>query len=254
MSDLITLPVGRLVSGSLTQTEKIDYKGQPIPEEKQRFSFGVAVPKDDLGLPGVFQALRAEAMTDTGHAALPAVVNMQLEDGYSWKVKDGDRPNSRGEVNENTRGCFVFYFTTSYLPNTCDNTNTACDAAIIKRGYYVDVVFSAVNNHNPAGTAGIFLNPQWVRHIAYGPEITGGISAKDAFADAPVPQQLPPGASRTPLVGNPAPAAAPATPPVMPGTPQSAVLPTASPSNPAPSPAHDLVSNAIGKPLPGLPS
>lgn len=269
MTDPILLPVGRFVSGSLTEVRTTGHDGKPLPEEKQRFEFGVAVRKDDPALPGVFQQLQAEAMIN--HGSNPAVTQFQLQ-GYSWKVSDGDRANSQGVKNDNTTGCYVFWFSSSYPPRTCDNQNTPNDPASIKRGYFVDVVFNAKNNGATGAQAGIYLNPEWVRLIAYGEEITAGRSAADAFGNAPAPSpsQLPPGASATPvsstaapgMSGNAAPASGAAQPTPNNAAPAPAPAgssPTASPSS-APQPAHDIVQNATGQPgpnggpLPGLPS
>lgn len=275
MTDALQLPVGRFVSGSLTEKRTTGHDGKPLAEDKQRFEFGVAVLKTDPALPQVFAALQAEAMTQ--HGQYPAVQQFQLQ-GYSWKVSDGDKPNQRGETNSDTAGCFVFWFSSGYPPRTCDQQNSNCDPSTIKRGYFVDVVFNVKNNGATGNQAGIYLNPEWVRLIAFGEEITGGRSAAEAFANAPVPTALPPGASPTPVAGHAAPGmptTAPAPGNVAPGAAQPPVnnaapapapvqpSPTASPYNAPgqPAPAHDFVQNATGQPpvapgqpLPGMPS
>ena len=265
MIDSLQLPVGRFVSGSLTDKRITDHNGKPqLDESKHRFEFGIAVDKNNPALPAIFGALHAEAMTQ--HAGHPSVANFTLA-GYSWKVTDGDKPNRDGNVNANTAGHFVFWFSTSYAPNTCDQNNVQCDPKMIERGYFVDVVFNARNNGASGDQAGLYLNPEWVRFIAYGEKIATGRSAEQAFG-APAPMgALPPGASATPLAGQPAPGVAPtpgnaAPAAVQPATNHAAPAPaTASPTS-APQPAHDLVQNATGQPaaapavagLPGLPS
>lgn len=287
MTDALQLPVGRFVSGDLTTKRTTGHDGKPLPEDKQRFEFGIAVNKTAPELPAIFATLQQEAMIQHGH--VPAVQQFQLQ-GYSWKITDGDKPNAKGETNSNTAGHFVFWFSSSYPPRTCDQQNAQCDPATVKRGYFVDVVFNARNNGATGTQAGIYLNPEWVRLIAFGEEITGGRSAAVAFANAPVPTQLPPGASATPVASHAAPgmpAAAPVAqavpvgvtgqplpgnvapgvvaPTAAPATPAPAPaqgLPTASPINAAqglPAPAHDFVDSAItgqvpGQPLPGMPS
>lgn len=279
MSNSIQLPVGRFVSGSVTEKRKLDHRGDPLAEDKQRFEFGVAVDKNAPELPAVFGQLQAVAMEK--HAGYPSVTNFQLQD-YSWKISDGDKPNAKGQVNADTAGHFIFWFSSSYPVRTCDQNNTQCDPNMIKRGFYVDVVFNAKNNGSTGQQAGIYLNPEWLRFIAYGQEIVSGRSAADAFG-APAPTTLPAGASATPLAAHaapgvaPTPAAAPmpgnvapvaGAPTAAPATPAPAPaqgLPTASPGNVAPAPAHDLVNAAVGQqpaapqgvpgqPLPGMPS
>jgi hypothetical protein len=255
MNDLLNLPVGRFVSGSITDKRTTGHDGQPLPEDKQRFEFGVAVRKDDAGLVAIFGAMKGEAASQ--HGALPAVQAFDLN-GYSWKVTDGDKPNRKGQVNENTTGCYVFWFSSSYPPQTVNAQNTMIDATEIKRGYYVDVAFNVKNNGKSGQQAGIYVNPTHVRLIAYGEEIRGGIDANAAFANTPAPTSLPPGASATPVASTPAPGTAPApagnAAPAPAASPaQAAPAPnsvTASPTNaaPAPAPAHDFVQNAT---LPG---
>jgi hypothetical protein len=253
MADNIVTPVGRFVSGSLTEKKKTDYQQRPIPYEKQRFEFGVAFRKDDADINAVLQYVQGVAMTQ--HAHLPAVQNFQL-DGYSWKIKDGDKPNSEGEVSENTRECWILYFSTGFPPNTCDSANAQIPSENIKRGYYVDIVMNAANNGAQGAQAGVYLNPVWLRLVAFGEEIRGGIDASTAFGGAQ-PGALPPGASAAPLPtsapaqimtqsGNVALNAVPTAAPQPVGQPG---LPTASPSNPA----HDFVDNAAPR-TPGLPT
>ena len=50
--DGLFTPGGRLVMGSLTEKDDKDYDGKAIPDEKQRYFFGVAVPKDAPGARG----------------------------------------------------------------------------------------------------------------------------------------------------------------------------------------------------------
>ena len=42
MSDTCITPVGRFVSGSITEKRTTDYEGRTLPEEKQHYAFGVA--------------------------------------------------------------------------------------------------------------------------------------------------------------------------------------------------------------------
>ena len=232
MSDTCITPVGRFVSGSITEKRTTDYEGRALSEDKQHYSFGVAFPKTDPAMPAVFQYVQAAARE--GHAGLPAVEAFDLN-GYSWKIKDGDAPNGRGETSANTAGCYVFYFNSMYPVNCCDQTNATLPTEAVYRGCYVDMVISAKSNALRGDKAGVYLNPNWMRFIANGERITGGVDAKTAFGGH-APAALPPGASASPV-------------------PSSA--PSAAMTAPAPAPAHDFVQNATGAPapqtMPGLP-
>lgn len=248
MSDNIVTPVGRIVSGSLTEKRTTDYEGKPVPEEKQNYQFGVAFRKDDPAIQGVMQYLQGVAMTQ--HAHNPSVTSFNLQ-GYSWKVRDGDTPGRDGQVSNNTAGHWVFYFSSSYPINTCDASNAPIDAAQCYRGAFVDLVMNAVNNGKQGSNEGLFLNPVWVRKIAEGERITGGVDAATAFAGHAAPTALPPGASATP-VAPAAPAAGMMQPQGMSGMPQGNAAPA---PRGMPQPAHDFVNNAAPAPqgMPGLP-
>jgi hypothetical protein len=252
MTENIITPVGRFVSGSLTERQKTDFDGKPIAEEDQRFSFGVAFRKDDPKINELFTYLHGAAMSNPQHAALPAVQAFDLG-GYSWKIKDGDAPNAKGSVSENTKGHWVAYLSSSFPIKCCDASNAQIDAADVKRGFFVDLVVNAKSNGiTDPKRAGIYLNPEWVRLIAFGPEIQGGIDAATAFASAPPPAQLPPGASATPLPGSapsqsmmqPAPGATP-----LPGQPTPAPGTTPLPGQPAPDFVNNVAPGVV--PMPG---
>ena len=226
-------PVGRFVSGSLTDLRTKDYQGRPL--DNPHYDFGVAIRKDDAALPAFLQGLTAYAKGAYAHA--PTVQQhidgwLQTLAGFSMKITDGDKANQKGNVNENTRGCFVIWFSSNFEIQACNAQNTQIDPATIKRGWFVDVAGNAAINGLTDGNAGIYMNPNWVRLIAEGDEITGSVDPNTAFGGAPVPTQLPPGARP---VGS-----APAVPTAagLPGT----GLPGA-PATPAPGAA----------PAPGLP-
>ncbi len=84
--------------------------------------------------------------------------------------------------------------------NCCDQAGNQIDAHLIKCGHWVDVSGSTSINENTDGTAGVYLNPNWVRFQWYGPEISSGPSAEQAFQGAPASSYaMPAGASATPL-------------------------------------------------------
>lgn len=258
----INTPVGRFVSGSLTEKRDKDINQRPIDPEKQRYEFGLAVLKNDPALPAFMQTVADAAKA--GYANNPAILQridtwFQTMSGFSMKISDGDKPNSQGRVNENTKGHFVIWFSTSLPINCCNTQNIQIDPASIKRGWYVDIAGTVNVNTLVDHNAGIYMNPSWVRLVGEGDEIVGGISAGDAFAQAAPPAALPPGArpvGSTPQApaaagapgagmpgtpGNPAPAPAPTDPAAMPGPatmPSTAPAPTASPGSAPAYPQH----------------
>jgi hypothetical protein len=265
-SDNIFTPVGRLISGSLSEKVDKDFDGNTIPPEDRRFEFGVAFRKDDPGTAPMIQAVAAQVYTDfSRHPNIQAIIgqyNFAPKSGFSWKIKDGDLPNAKGEFNENARGCYVLYFSSSY-PTKCGDENSAeIPADQVYRGCFVDMIFTCAGNDLTGDRAGVYLNPQAIRRVAHGKPIVGGIDLTTAFANRPVPTQLPPGASATPVAsgplaapaapGFPSPAPAAPTPPAQPST-------TGFPGS-APVAPHPTFANGPGAPaaptppaLPGFP-
>lgn len=203
-------PVGRIVWGSVSELNTRDKDGRPEPDkEKHRFTFGLAIRKDDPRMGDFLAALYHQAVA--GYPNNPTMkqrIDYQWQNfgrdlggsGFKFKVKDGDAPLQRtGKPDPNSLGCFVVSFSTK-LPITCSNAqNLQIDAKEIERGYFVDVATSIAVNEKVDQTAGIFVNPSVVRFLAHGERIMGGISIEDAFAGHAAPTQLPPGASPTPV-------------------------------------------------------
>jgi hypothetical protein len=146
------------------------------------------------------------------------------------------------------KGCWVVKFSTT-LPiasaKFMGGVPTYCDPSEIKRGYYVTVPFSTSANGNMDHTAGVYLNPQTVCLVGFGPEIVGGPSLEQqlgagpgAYMPAGMTQtpQLPSGAAPAPAPsGMPAPAPTPA--PAPSGMPAQAPAPSGMPQ-PAQAPAQ----------------
>lgn len=203
-SKTIILPVGRYVLGNMLEKRKIDFENRPIPEDKQQFEIAVAVRKDNPQIGAVLQEIAAHAFQE--YAQRPDIqqrigqYNFEAA-GFSWKIGDGDAPNRQGKQNENTVGHWVFYFKSSFAIHTVNQQNADIPNEQIKRGYFVDVAFTCAGNGEQGDRAGIYLNPQIVRLVAFGEEIRGGISADQAFGGHAAPAQLPPGASMTPVAG-----------------------------------------------------
>lgn len=278
--DFVT-PVGRFVSGDLLNKRTQDSKKRPIPEDKQRFEFGIAFPKADIWpllTEQFYPWIAAKAQHDAN--AMNRLTNwFSTFAGFSMKISDGDKPNERGQYNENTKGCFVVWFSSAFAPQTVDPTNQNIDAQLVKRGFFVQIAGNiapngAGNSVFQAGEdAGIYMNSSFVKLVAEGDEIRSGPSADEAFGGAAAPTALPPGAR--PLgstsgaagafggaPGNlPAPGGAPAPATTAPAAHQSAPAPTqgapapgftapaptAAPGNAAP-PYHGIM------PQPGAPA
>ena len=193
--DFFTQGVHRLVSGSVTEkvTKDRNNNNAPIPEDKQRYEFGVAMRKDDPDTTNLINQihnfLAAEWANDQGKiAALNAYWSNGCQ-GISLKIKDGDIPNAEGKLNENTQGCFVFYFSNwgGQLPRTVDPANQDIPGSAVKRGYYVQIAGSVKDNGEAYSTnprhnrCGAYLDSTVIRLVAEGDIITGGIDADTAF-------------------------------------------------------------------------
>lgn len=260
--DFFTNSVGRFVSGSMTEKRTKDNDGRAIDPDDQRFEFGVAFRKDDPEMQtlfgGFWQFLSQE------YANKPHVLQMvqnwfQTLNGYSMKIADGDKPNSKGQVNENTRGHFVFYFSTNYPVTTVDAQYQEIPATNIKRGWFVRVAGNITPNGLENHQAGVYMNPSAIQLIAEGDEIRGGVDAQTAFGGTQAPAALPPGA-RPIGAGTPAGAAfgMPGAPAMgMPGAPaqQQTASAATMPGMPgaAPAPAQPQTASPYPAILQGMP-
>jgi hypothetical protein len=246
----VTSGAGRIVFGSIYDKQTTDAEGKPVPEDKQRYTVGVAFEK----IPGKHWAevpylapIWAEA-----HAAFPNGETQRPD--FSWKVQDGDStiPNKAGKKNcekEGFPGHWVVTFSTM-LPINAYNAIEKRDMLPnerIKAGDYVQVYFSVSGNNitKKSQTDGMYLNPMHVGLVGYGKPISSAppVSAANFGGVA-----LPAGASTTPMAasaptGTPPPPSAPAAPAAV--TPNTAILnapaapppPGAAPAAPPPPPA-----------------
>ncbi len=228
--DNMFTPGGRFVQGSLVEKGEKDSKGVVIPPEKRSYFFGVAVPKNTPGLNELIGKLYQMAATD--YAQVPLVM-LQIQQGlgakdFAWKIQDGDAPmydSKTGQLKvtpDYLKGCYIFKFNTQFEIGACDAEGRDIDRKSIKKGDYVDVMFSSQCNGNVDGTAGIYLNPNAIRRLGFGDAISSGVSASTAFANQQA--AVPAGATQMPTAGGAAP---------MPGTGMPAAPPMGMPAAPA---------------------
>jgi hypothetical protein len=192
-------------------------------KDKPNWFFAVAVPKTSAEVDQIMAGLFQLAVT--GYQANTAVVqriHAGINGGFHWKIEDGDAPQDQSRVGrEGYAGCWIFKFSTTLgVPPCIDATNTSIDPAMIKCGHYVDVAVSADINDQQDNTAGLYLNPEAVRLLGYGHEISSGPSAQQQFEGRPA--VLPAGASPVPLAPAGAPAGFPAGGPAAPAGPAPA--------------------------------
>lgn len=210
---------GRLVAVAdgvdLVKPSLTDMHGKPRP--KPQYFFRVAIPKTTPGINE--QLVQIAHFAHQAYAQYPFIQQRILPPAapghpqyysigrkgtqFAFKIDDGDVPNQRGKIGEGYAGCWIFNFATT-LPLRCINReNVTIGAENFRLGCFVDVAFNVEPNGKLDHTAGIYLNPNFVRLLGYGQEIQRGPTAEEAFANAPA--QLPPGASMTPLAPGGAP-------------------------------------------------
>lgn len=184
--NLVT-PAGRLVSGSVTVALTKDDKGKLYDVPK--YFFAIAVAKNHPQLPQLFQTLYNHACSE--YSNVPDVLRrialgLARNTGFSWKIDDGDLPSSKtGKMREGWAGCRVFKFTTQYVPQCVDVNNQFINGSIIERGMNIDVAFSAVRNPNTDHTAGLYMNPNFVRFLGDdGTRYSSGPTPDQAFGAA----------------------------------------------------------------------
>jgi len=238
-------PVGRLISGDPWTKQTTDANNREIPPEKQSFWFAVAIEKNAPGMNEMLGLMFKAAQAGYGQAPqIMAQINMGLAaTAFSWKIVDGDemRANPTTGAQEprwkHGQGCWVVKFSTT-LPIASakyqGGVPTYCDPSEIKRGYYVTVPFSTSANGNMDHTAGVYLNPQTVCLVGFGPEIVGGPSLEQQLGAGPG-EYMPAGMTQTPQLPS--------------GAAQAAPAPAPTPA-PAPSgmPAPATVGNGSGMP------
>lgn len=178
---------GRWTHGSITEKRTKDMQGRPIDPEKQQFEWGVAVPKTEPSLGELFGRIAGHAKA--GYSAHPHIVQridawFQTMSGFSMKITDGDAPNAKGRVNEHTRGCYVFWFSTGLDVTVCGPDNIQIDPSAVQRGDFVDMAGNISINGLTDNNAGIYMNGSVMRLLDYGEPIVGSIDPNEAFGSA----------------------------------------------------------------------
>lgn len=257
-----TTPVGRLVSGSLSEPQTTDAEGKPLVvksgpnagQPRVDFYFALAIPK------GAEQHWAytewGQTIYQAGAAAFPQAHQSQK---FAWKVQDGDSqiPNSKGKRNCDRPGYpghWIVSFSSGYTPNVYSQNGTAftqiTDLKSVKLGYYVQVQGNVQGNGSQQ-QPGVFLNHRMICLRGYGEEIVVGPDVASAgFGAAP----LPAGASAVPLAGQMPPAAPGAFPPPgAPGAPGAAPGAFPPPGAPGAAPAPFVPPQAAAAPLVPMP-
>lgn len=248
----VVSPLGRLTRGSLTERATQDYDGNPYEDGKGPFEVGFAVLKTDPNINEFLGKLYTQAVAGyPNNAQMKQRIDNEYSSGFSmgqfrFKIRDGDKPNQKGQTNQNTIGHWVFNLSTN-LPFKTTYTDqyglkltdamgvtiparSEIDPKLAKVGDYGHFAISTRVNGKLDGTAGLYLNPNAFMLAGYGEAITGGVSLDEAFASIPM-GTLPTGASVA--APNALPSAAPATQVApVPAAGGAPALPTASPTEP----------------------
>jgi len=257
--DILTPKFCRFVQGDLFKGRETDIDGNPLVvktgpnkgQPRKDFFIAIAIPKSDPGWPDLWAKIDQAAK-----AGYPQFFDAQgqcTNQNFAWKYRDGDStiPDKKG-----IRPCDRAGFAGNHILNFSsgfpfpvyneDGSQPITDPNAIKRGYYIQVSGSVVDN-KPSPSPGVYLNIGGVAFTAYGEEIRTGPSGQEMFGGQ-APQQLPPGASATPLTPDAPPAGtnqqpgaapvqgvqtpAPGTVPGVPQTPAGGAAP--SPVQPSP--------------------
>ncbi len=200
MATQILLPPSRIVEGNVYKPSNIGLNGQI--KAKAEFYFAMAIAKSEPRLGEVFGAFLAEAKA--GYAANQHILNrmvqrdqtgrefMNLAGGFAWKIADGDAPDRRERPGQ--AGCWIFKSKTTWDIKVVDAQNVLINPALLRTGFWCDALVNIAPNGKLDHTAGVYVNPQFVRWLfpGYGEEIIPGPQADKVMGAAP--SQLPPGA------------------------------------------------------------
>lgn len=208
----LTTPVGRIVHGNpSTRFDQTDDNGKPKlnPDgsKKTSISFGLAIQKQ--GEQHWNQTPWGAVIWQTGLDGWGAMTERH---DFAWKITDGDSniPNKKNNKPCDKEGYpnhWVINFSTMLDVKLYDyiqsQGNEIFEAGVIKTGHFVQVycTIEPNNKNNPTvQSAGVYINPVYVAHCAFGQEIqtsSGPALSEVGFGGAALPQ----GASTTPQNG-----------------------------------------------------
>jgi len=206
----LTLPVGRIVQGSIYDPETTDMQGVVLVvknganagQPRVDFWFRVAIPK--AGEQHWSQTAWGQQIWNLGNQLHPGQANVPGR--FSWKIEDGDdttpNPDRKGRKNNETEGwagSWVVKLSGGFAPKVYQQEAGGYVQVMlkdfVKPGYYVETAITADSNKS-ASRPGMYLNHSMVCFRAYGPEINFGPDVASAgFGQS----ALPAGASATPL-------------------------------------------------------
>ena len=251
-------PVGRLISGSVTEARTEDSEGRPmvfksgpnVGQPREEYGIGIAIPKtqQDWKLEPWAGPLLQAAQRDFPHLFTAPGQLANPAQAFAFKVTDGDSqvPNTRGNKPcdmEGAPGNWVVWMSNGFAPklykwDTQSNRAVAlAPGEEIKRGYYIEAFGSTSGNNAQGNQSGIYINLSMVCLRAYGDEIVSGPSVEQAGFGGGA---LPTGASTMPTAGT-----AQQTPPPVPQQQTAVQAP--------PPPATDLMNGPQGDVAPPPP-
>ncbi len=190
----IKTPVGRLGEGSFTNPKGKDYYGKPT---KPYFWAHVAFQKNSKEFNDLHNQIRQVAET-----GFPELFKTTPNPPYfAWKIIDGDStiPNKKGSIyaeKEGFPGNYILKFKTIFALKVFDRelNDVTENEDYIKLGDFVRIIGTVSSNRN-TDNPGVYLNMNKIQHAGYGKAII--TNTGEDFDKAP--EQLPDGASLTPL-------------------------------------------------------
>lgn len=184
-------PAARIVSGNVQKPNPLDMYGRP--RDKPQYYFAVAFPKTHPACAGMFQAMHTFAAQQYQH--FPDVLRRidmlwthgPKNIGFAYKFEDGDIPHPQKGLREGYAGCWIMKFTSTFPIRCCDAQDRPIAPEQVLTGYLVDVAFNVVANGKTDHTAGLFVNPVFVRLLSAAQPIVGGPQAGQVFAGRAAP-------------------------------------------------------------------
>lgn len=184
-------PASRIVSGNVQKPNLTDMHGKP--RSSPQYFFAVAFPKTHPDCGAMFRAMHDFAAAQ--YAYYPHVVQrinalwtVGPKCGFAFKFEDGDIPHPQKGIRPGYAGCWVMKFTSTFPIRCCNEHGQDIDPAQVLTGYLVDVAFNITINEKTDHTAGIYLNPVFVRLLSHAQVIVGGPQAGQVFAGRSAPK------------------------------------------------------------------